>query len=212
MGSATSTPARQTMRYSPRYVPPSRTRTPTRSTIKERSHPRRTPKPPVERKFVEHPSLRSRIHYYNLLGSSFSFVPEGIEFYQEDLYEAVKEDDPMLVSLVLRKGGLKPDDELISTAIKNHNIEIMELLIKYGANPSYEDVVYAVDLGKTEMAEILLDSGDFQVNTMLTYAVSDENLDLAALLLLHGADPRSVRRDQLDVSSTRMRNLLDEFK
>lgn len=116
-----------------------------------------------------------------------------------ELYNAVVDNNPDDVSMLLDKGADPNQSASILAAVRNKNAEIARLLIQHGADPNYffrgeTPLSIAVDQNDIDMAELLLDLGagpemGSPVATPLEKAVHLGSTELVMLLLEHGADP-----------------------
>ncbi|XP_015173289.1 PREDICTED: ankyrin repeat domain-containing protein 7-like isoform X3 [Polistes dominula] len=125
------------------------------------------------------------------------------------LLEVVRREDVQILALLLDKIPVSLDDTttqpcgktvLMSAAYTSRNTEILQLLLKKGANPNKLDVrnwsclQYAIVGERIKNVEILLDIGldinarDCDDRTPLMIAVILSNLEIISLLLNRGAD------------------------
>jgi ankyrin repeat protein len=85
-------------------------------------------------------------------------------------------------------------------AIEKNNLELVTLLLEKGANPNYPNLHIHVPLERavkqknTEMVRLLLEydadpNHKIAHSSLLHYAISVNELEIAELLLIHGADP-----------------------
>jgi ankyrin repeat protein len=117
------------------------------------------------------------------------------------LLEAINRDDYEEVEKILHT-GINPNnlDCALDDLVRNNNIEMLRLLLHYGASANYRwDSLIEISTS-TEITQLLLETGanPFTENNIpLTLAVRNGNMNTAQLLIEYGCDPAVMHTEQL---------------
>ena len=117
------------------------------------------------------------------------------------------------------------DETALTMASKNKDIDMLELLIKKGADTDCQDengntaLLIAAQNGYFDIAKALIDNGcelnieDQFEETALSYSIKYEYKELVSLLLKKGADAgnASVSKSTIDCDNEDIRNLVYEY-
>lgn len=123
--------------------------------------------------------------------------------FDSPLHAAAKAGHTEAVCLLLEAGAnpsgvTRGSDTALGAAVSNRDLAMVRLLLDAGANPSGTRSVsrtplgVAIDQGAVPMVQILLDAGadpNGGMDPPLLLAIRADRLDLADLLVAHGADP-----------------------
>jgi ankyrin repeat protein len=133
-----------------------------------------------------------------------------------ELLNAVRRGDTAAVAHLLASDPyISGTDNALVTSVYDGHTEIVELLLKNGANASArnnESIKIAAQCGHTEIAHLLLCHGADACtdhNTPIQYSASEGHHDISALLIGHGADPSY--RDHALIKAAIYRNDLEEL-
>jgi outer membrane protein assembly factor BamB len=127
---------------------------------------------------------------------------------RDALWAAVRNEDPKAVKAALEKGAdVNAANEIGITAIwiagGKKNVEVVDLLLKAGADPTARDAIWymtplgeAVGEGNLEMTKLLLKAGAKDVDAALLLAAAMKNLKVLTVV----ADTGKVSQDALDAA------------
>lgn len=105
---------------------------------------------------------------------------------------AVAANNLQATQLLIEKGGNAATQGLLNQAVKNKNAQLIDLLLKNGANAS-DALKDAVTVGEIGIVKQLLTAGaDGTRADILMASVSKNNADLTGLLLSAGANPEQI--------------------
>ncbi len=102
--------------------------------------------------------------------------------------------------------GATVNDMLWSLALKNGHPELVELMTQHGANPVREvqspygtktPIDITIEAGNLDTVKMLLRKGAVFTSDSLSAAISNDNKDIAQLIIDKGISPTSIKQDQL---------------
>jgi ankyrin repeat protein len=96
------------------------------------------------------------------------------------------------VQMLIEKGGNASAQGLLAQAVKTRNTQMIELLVKNGANPN-DAMKDAVTMGDVAIVKLLIGAGaDGSKPEFLIASVAKNNAELTGLLLTAGGNPESI--------------------
>jgi ankyrin repeat protein len=112
------------------------------------------------------------------------------------------------VQMLIEKGGNAAAQGLIGQAVKTKNTQMIELLVKNGANPN-DAMKDAVTLGDVSIVKLLIAAGaDGSKPEFLIASVAKNNAELTGLLLASGGNPESILDATVNAGAVNILQLL----
>lgn len=112
------------------------------------------------------------------------------------------------VQMLIDKGGNAAAQGLLAQAVKTKNTQMIELLIKNGANPN-DAMKDAVTMGDVAIVKLLIAAGaDGSKPEFLVASVAKNNAELTGLLLTSGGNPESILDATVNAGSVNILQLL----
>lgn len=128
--------------------------------------------------------------------TDFELIEEPLyppEYANQDLKDAFELNYFKGIERALEDGADPNEESLLLLAVRNKNIKIAELLLKYKADPNEDGynsetpLNVAIDNNDIEIVKLLLNHGTPTHGGDLTEAVKNNNIEMTELLLTHGA-------------------------